>query len=364
MRGRLLLLGTLALALALALIGADGGSTDLATDSAVLGDDGVDNDWLKRRVLNMAHQGGQFVAPSNTLYAYHTAIEHGADVLELDVHATKDGELVLLHDTTVQRTTDGPKPGQPASGRVDEMTLEQIKQLDAAYWFVPDRSACHDCDANGDGKEYVFRGFATGARPIPEELRDFEPNDFTVPTLREVLEQFPKTPLNIEIKRTAPDTQPYEAKLAALLQEFDRDDRDGDVIVVSFFDAAIKLFKAAAPEVDTAPGMGETTAFVMSSQGEQPGVPYPHHVALQVPIDFQINLEGQPITIRVVTEDFVADAHANGLAVHVWTINDRATMEWLIDIGVDGIMTDDPPLLEEVIGEKDVEYLWPAQASR
>src|ERR687891_2110449 len=78
------------------------------------------NPWLDRRVLNIAHQGGEIEAPSNTLFAFKTAIDKGADVLELDVHATADGELVVLHDTTVDRTTNG-------TGRVDRLTLEQIR---------------------------------------------------------------------------------------------------------------------------------------------------------------------------------------------------------------------------------------------
>src|SRR5687767_9195309 len=89
----------------------------------------ADNPWLERRVLNIAHQGGEIEAPSNTLFALKTAKEKGADVLEIDVHATADRELVVLHDDTVDRTTNG-------TGRVDGMTLEQIKQLDAAHWFV------------------------------------------------------------------------------------------------------------------------------------------------------------------------------------------------------------------------------------
>lgn len=114
-----------------------------------------ENPWLDRRVLNIAHQGGEIEAPSNTLFAFKTAREKGADVLELDVHATADRELVVLHDATVDRTTNG-------SGRVDQMTLAQIKTLDAAPWFMPGCGTCHGRPA----EEYAYRGFATGERPI------------------------------------------------------------------------------------------------------------------------------------------------------------------------------------------------------
>lgn len=286
-----------------------------------------ENPWTQRRVLNIAHQGGEIEAPSNTMYAFRTALAKGSDVLELDVHATADGEIVVLHDATVDRTTNG-------SGRVDAMTLEEIQALDAAYWFVPDVGTTHDRDE----ADYTLRGIATDENDPPE---GFTASDFRIPTLREVLETFPDVYINIEIKNTAPDTTPYEQTLAALLAEHDRTD---DVIVVSFLDHAVELFKAFAPDISTATATGETALFWASTQEVLPGAPNPRYHALQVPIVF----EG----VTVVTEDFVADAHANDLAVHVWTINTRAEMEFLLDIGVDGIMTDRPTLLEQVLAER------------
>ncbi|MGH2555947.1 MAG: glycerophosphodiester phosphodiesterase, partial [Actinomycetota bacterium] len=286
------------------------------------------NPWLDRRVLNIAHQGGEIEAPSNTLFAFKTAVRKGSDVLELDVHATADRELVVIHDATVDRTTNG-------RGRIDQMTLEQVKMLDAAYWFVP---GCGTCPGHSES-EYAYQGFATGERRPPRRrARAFEPNDFRIPTLREVLETFTDMFINIEIKATAPDTQPYEEELAALLEEFGR---TTDTIVVSFLDHAVERFKLFAPEVSTATATGETAAFWASTQGPLPGAPNPRYHALQVPIEFE--------RLTVVTEDFVADAHANGLAVHVWTINEAPTMEWLIEVGVDGVMTDRPSLLERVL---------------
>jgi glycerophosphoryl diester phosphodiesterase len=287
----------------------------------------ADNAWLDRRVLNIAHQGGEIEAPSNTMFAFKTALEKGSEVLELDVHATSDGELVVLHDATVDRTTNG-------SGQVDEMTLEEIRKLDAAHWFVPGCGTCNDAPETA----FSYRGFATGERPIPRKLRRFGPDDFKIPTLREVLETFPDTLINIEIKATAPETVPYEDKLAALLAEYQRTD---DTIVVSFLDHAVEAFKTLAPDVDTATGTGEAGAFWATTQGPAPGAPSARHQALQVPIVFN--------GLTVVTPEFVDEAHANGLAVHVWTVNDREEMEWLIDIGVDGIMSDRPTLLEKVL---------------
>lgn len=291
---------------------------------------GTSNPWPDRRVLNIAHQGGEIEAPSNTLFALKTAEQKGADVLEFDVHATADGELVAIHDDTVDRTTNG-------TGRVDELTLEQVQALDAAHWFVPDCGTCHDEPEDA----YAYRGFATGERPIPPDLGEFEPSDFGIPTVRDILETFPDTLLNIEIKATAPDTEPYEEKLAALLTEYER---GTDTIVVSFEHSAVKRFKTYAPQVSTAPGSKKIVEFWLSSLGPLPGKRLPGMHALQVPTE----LNGLP----VVTRDFVEDAHTNDLAVHVWTIDDRAEMERLIDLGVDGIMTNRPTLLEAVLDEQ------------
>ncbi len=310
-----------ALALALMVVPA-GGLADLPVIE--------ENPWTDRRVLHIAHQGGETEAPSNTLYAFETALEKGADVLELDVHQTADGHLVVLHDTTVDRTTDG-------QGRVDSMTLSEIKALDAAYWFVPGEGASHD----NPEEDYVHRGIATGDQDPPP---GYTAEDFRIPTLEQVLTTFPDELINIEIKRTAPDTEPYEQDLAELLAEHGRSD---DTIVVAFQDQSTEAFKAFNQEVDTATGTAETAVFKGSSMEVGPGSPS-HHVALQVPITF----EG----IEVVNEDLVEDAHANGLAVHVWTIGDAETMRWLIDIGVDGIMTDQPTVLESVLQDEGVAW--------
>ncbi len=298
----------------------------IVTPATALPVPGTENPWLDRRVLNMAHQGGEYEAPSDTLYAFKTAMDKGVDALEMDVHMTKDGHIVVLHDATVTRTTNG-------AGRVDSLTLDQIKALDAAHWFVEGVGTTHSAAPGA----YTWRGVATGDVPPPA---GYTANDFTIPTLREIFETFPDVPMNVEIKDGAPNTAGYEKELADLAREFGRDD---DLIVVSFIDAYTELFKAYAPEVSTATGTGEAALFWATAQGPAPGSPSPHH-ALQVPIVFN--------GVTVVTEDFVANAHANGLAVHVWTVNKRAEMEWLIDIGVDGIMTDLPTLLEEVLVEK------------
>ncbi len=289
----------------------------------------AENPWLARTPLNIAHQGGEIEAPSDTLYAFKTAMRKGADMIETDVHLTADGRVVVLHDETVDRTTNG-------SGSVEQMTLAEIKRLDAAYWFIEGEGTVHD--AGRPASDFTWRGVATGDRRPP---RRFTANDFTVPTLDELLEAFPNTLLNIELKPTVAMTGRLEAAVANLLRAHGRTD---DVIVASFNDQSVEIFKAIAPEVHTAVPTAQVAAFWASSQGELPGTPNPQHVAFQVPETF----EG----LTVVTPDFISDAHANRLAVHVWTVNEAEDMHRLLDWGADGIMTDRPTLLERVLRER------------
>jgi glycerophosphoryl diester phosphodiesterase len=268
------------------------------------------NPWLERRVLNYAHQGGAREAPSSTLLALRQAVAAGAHGLELDVHATADRHLVVCHDATVDRTTNG-------AGAIAELTLAELQALDNAYWWVPGEIVAPGRPADA----YPYRG---RARRDPS---------LGVAPLRQVLDEFGGVFLNLDIKQTGPEVQPYEALLAELLAEYGRRD---DVIVASFLDSAIDAFSAAAPGVHTSyPTLATVAFWQAAAAGTEP--PPTRHVALQVPVAFD--------TLTVVTDPFVAAAHRAGVAVHVWTIDDADEMGRLIDLGVDGIMTDRPRLL-------------------
>ncbi len=296
--------------------------------SPVAADPTAENPWPERQVLNIAHRGGLREAPEETLYAYHQALANGTHMLEMDAYATADGEVIVMHDATVDRTTNG-------SGRIDTLTLAEIRELDAAYWFVPGSGATR----NADESQYVYRGVATGDQEAPE---GFTATDFRVPTLKEVLDTFPGVLMTIEIKSGVPHTAPYHERIAELLADAGR---TTDTIVVSFEDQHTEAFKLVAPEVSTATPTATTAAYWASIRGPLPGAPNPRYHAMQVPVEFS--------GIEVIDPDgeFVRKAHANGFAVHVWTINDRATMERLLDLGVDGIMTDRPSLLAQVLAE-------------
>ena len=270
--------------------------------------------WVDRRVIAYAHQGGAWEAPSSTLYAIRAALDAGATAIELDVHATADGDLVVCHDATVDRTTNG-------AGAIAALRTEEARSLDNAYWWAPGADVTPGLDPDG----YPFRGLA------PEDRR------FRVALLEEVLDEFEGVVLNLDIKQTAPAVEPYEQQLAAMLRRFGRVD---DVIVASFLDAATDAFSSFAPEVPTSAG---TTAVAMFYQSVRAGeTPAPmRHVALQVPASHA--------GVTLVDEQFVEAAHRQGLAVHVWTIEEESEMERLTSLGVDGIITDRPSALAGVL---------------
>jgi glycerophosphoryl diester phosphodiesterase len=277
--------------------------------------------WLERRVIAYAHQGGAWESPSSTLHAIAHALEVGATGVELDVHATADGELVVCHDATVDRTTVG-------QGTIASFTLAQLRDMDFSYWWIPGA----DVTPGRPAADYPFRGRAPA-----------DPS-FGIATLREVLEQFPGVVLNLDIKQTAPVVAPYEEALARLLAEFDRTD---DVIVASFLDPATDVFRRFAPDVPTSAG---TLVTAEAWQAVQAGddLPASPAVAFQVP-----ERQGDLV---IVDERFVAAAHRAGKAVHVWTVNDAESMERLLGLGVDGIISDVPTTLCGVLGTAGVAW--------
>lgn len=259
------------------------------------------------KVLNIAHRGGRRIRPEHTLLAYDQALEDGADILELDIGQTSDGALVVMHDDTVDRTTD-------CTGLIKEMTLEALRQCDAGYEFTTD-----------DGETYPYRG--TG---------------LVVPTMNEVFERYPDVAFVIEIKQEQPS---IVDDFVAVVREYGVEDR---MVGSQFSDDVLEELRAAAPEIATNTGVNETLVFWGKAFDDPPDPDYePPAEFLQVPTQFDV---GDRI-VDVLHPRFVPRAHELGMFVHVWTINDEQTMRELIEMGVDGIMTDDPPLLTRVIDE-------------
>jgi len=253
-------------------------------------------DW---RVI--AHQGGNHLRPDNTLMAFSHAVELGVDALEFDVHATSDGHLVVIHDDTVDRTTNG-------SGRVNELTLAEIRELDAA-WNWPHHE---------DTGDRTYRG--QGVR---------------IPTLEEVLREFPDVPMTIEIKQAEPSIIEVFGRT---LQQFDREQ---NTIVATFHPEVMYEFRQKFPDFATSGVEPEIRAFYVMKTAFLGWLYRPKMEAFQVP-----ETSGN---LKVITPRFVRAAQRRGISVQVWTVNDRESMIRVLDSGADGIITDRPDLLLEVL---------------
>ena len=252
--------------------------------------------------LVIAHAGSELY-PTDTMYALEQYADMGVDILEMDLHMTQDGVIVLIHDDTVDRTTDG-------TGDIREMTITQAKSLDAGYNWTQD-----------EGLTYPFRDMG-----------------ITIPTLEEVFQAFPNYPMIIEIKQ---ETPPMAEQLCDLIREYNMSE---DVIVPSFSDIAIQEFREACPEVATAASSSEVRKFVYLNFVLMTGTISPEYFAMQVPE----SRDGIPI----VTKLFIWAANRSNLQVQIWTINDKEDMERFIDMGVHAIMTDRTDILLELLGRE------------
>lgn len=251
------------------------------------------------RPRNIGHRGAGGHAPENTIESFRRAIEMGADILELDVHGARDGSVVVCHDPTVDRTTEGQGP-------IARMTLSELRKLDAGYRWT------------SDGKIHPWRG--QGIR---------------IPTLLELIETFPRAPLNIEIKQADP---PIVDDVVRLLQ---RHEREPVVNLAAGNPLIMRAIRASAWRGATGYSMEDALAFMDALARDDWKHYEPPGVALQVPERWH--------DVDVVTEAFVHAAHRAGVEVHVWTVNHRADMDRLLDLGVDGLITDFPDVGRQAI---------------
>jgi glycerophosphoryl diester phosphodiesterase len=250
----------------------------------------------------IGHRGAAGEAPENTLFSFRQALAAGAAILETDVHLTRDGVPVLIHDDEVDRNTDG-------SGRVAALRFDELRRLDAGHAFTRD-----------GGRSHPFRG--RGHR---------------IPSLREALEAFPTAHFNLELKERLP------SMVERCLEVIVRAGRESRTLLTAADDDLMAELRAQidARSVPVAQGAstGDVLAFVRSALDGT--VPKAGPMALQVPAEFG----GRPL----VTRAFVEHAHAHGLFVHVWTVNDPGEMRRLLELGVDGIVTDFPARLSAVV---------------
>lgn len=269
---------------------------------------------------NYAHRGGGAHAPEATLPAFATAAEAGADALEMDVRLTADGVLVVMHDPEVDRTTEG-------SGPVSGMTLAELRRLNAGHRYR---------DPGG--------GFPYREAPIP------------APTFAEVLEAQPDLPFVVEMK--TPDTA---EPLCEALRAAGRETR---TLVGAFEQTGLDRFRRLCPETATSAGFREAAAFILLSRLGLEGLyrtgggadfptgsrAAPPNGSPQGPDALLVSETTGPLT--VVTPSFLRAARRLNLPVVVWTVNDPDDMRRLLDLGVDGILTDAPGTLDRVLAER------------
>ena len=244
--------------------------------------------------IRFAHRGSRVLWPENTMPAFQGAVDLGYRYLETDVHVTRDDVVVVFHDDRLERLTNG-------TGKVSEWRWEDLRALDAAYHFNPDAG-------------FPLRGSGVG-----------------IPTLEELARTFPDALVNIDLKQRG------IAERVAV--EVDRLGLTERVMIGSFSGRRIARFRVASGgAVATSAGPAEVAAAVAgrASAGAAD--------AFQVP-------EGAR-GVRIVTQRFVERAHAAGKHVHVWTINDEEAMHRLLDLGVDGIVTDRPDILNDVVAAR------------
>jgi len=252
------------------------------------------------------HRGAAGEFPENTLLSFERALECGATCLETDIHASRDGHLVLFHDESLERTTNG-------RGLLKECTLAELKSLDAGYRFRPDRGASHP-----------FRG--VGLR---------------IPTLEEFFSRFPGVKVTLEMKQAEPAVEKQLLELTARLGRLE------DVLIASEHDVIMKRVRRLRADVATSFSSIEVAAF-LGKRKLSPSSPYaPPGQALQVPAQWK----GVPL----VTEPFIRAAHDLCIEVHVWTVNEAVEMEKLLDLGVDGIMTDFPGRLAALLRSRPLQ---------
>jgi glycerophosphoryl diester phosphodiesterase len=253
------------------------------------------------RPLFFAHRGGSLLAPENTLVAFEGGVSYGADALELDIQMTLDGELVVIHDPLIDRTTNG-------TGPVARFTFDELRRLDAGFRFTPD-----------GGATYPFRG-----------------QGHSIPLLREVLARFSTLRVNIDLKAADPER---ERRLWRLIQESAAEER---VMVGSFLHASLVRFRRlTGGRVATSASQREIVRYLVAVASRTTRLLRPAYDALQVPEKHR--------GVRVVSPALIAAAHRLGLDVHVWTVDERTDMERLLTWGVDGLMTDRPDVLAQVL---------------
>ena len=257
-----------------------------------------------QRPLVIAHgnEAGNGLYPGNTLLYLEKMVELGVDALEIDLALTADGHLILIHDTDVDRTTE-------AQGAVNSMSLEELRRLNMAHHWTR------------DGAYFPYRDTPLG-----------------VVTIDEVFAALPDTPLIIELKNDDPRAA------QALCRSVRAAGSEGRVIVSSFYGGVIRHFRRLCPEVATGAATFEAMLFFAAQLCHAEKLLRPCYQTMQLPMQYY--------GIPVFSRRFVRAARNCGLHISVWTVNDPREMRRYIDLGLNGVVTDRPDSLIEILQQQ------------
>ena len=253
--------------------------------------------------VTIAHQGGNKIYPDESLLAFTNAINMGIQVIEFDIHRTKDGIIVINHDQTIDRLTNG-------TGLIREMSWVELQQVDGAYNWSP------------DGLTYPYRD-----------------KGIKILSLIEMMDAFPQQLYDIEIKQHDP---PLEKDLCDLLRKYGV--AADQAIVASFRDETLARFHDICPEVAISLPVNQgTVLYILSRVGLERLLPLDAVVA-QLPTTFSTILGQLELDRRYI------EAFAKGdRQVWVWTVNDSIEMKRLVKMGAHGIITDRPDILMDFV---------------
>jgi len=254
------------------------------------------------RPLVYAHRGGAALRPENTIVSFDYGLSLGADGLEFDVRLSRDGVVVVHHDETLERTTNG-------TGPVSSLTADELARIDAGHWFTP-----------VDGRRKPDRS----AGPFP-----YRGQGHGIPRLRQVLARYPGVSLIIELKTNDPE-------LARLAVEDVRAEKATDRVAFGSFGwRVLRTARRLDPRIPTGASREEVRLALYRSWVRWP-------LGNEGYREFQVPERSGPT--RIVSRHFVAHAHRAGLKVKVWTVNEPADMRRLLDWGVDALISDRPDL--------------------
>ena len=247
------------------------------------------------------HRGSAGTHPENTIVSFQAAVDAGAPYIEFDIHMTRDGEIVVCHDDNLTRMCG-------REGLIRELTYAEVAKADAGKTF------------SIDGKTFPFRD--RGVR---------------VPRLEEVLTMHPRIRAIVEVKQIAPSL------VAPMLAVIDRAGMRRSVLVASEHQEPLDEIRRLAPDIPTNFSYFESGFFLQAMASHDPHY-RPPGAAVQIPHRYE--------SWEIVTRESVEFAHSLDLEVHVWTVNEEAEMNELLDLGVDGLISDYPQRLLEVIGKR------------